>query len=52
MKKKSKKTKTPAARDCWWIGAADWKILVDKRGEQYQILLEIVCSPLRPDMCM
>ncbi len=32
--------------------AKDWKILVDRRDQQYQIPPEIAASSLRPDMCI
>ena len=36
----------------WWGVAKDWKILVDRRDQQYQIPPEIAASNLRPDMCI
>ena len=36
----------------WWEAATDWKILVDKRDQQYQIPAELAASNLRPDMCV
>ena len=42
---KAKKTKST-----FWDGTDDWKILVDKRKNQYQMPHEIVASTLRPDI--
>ncbi len=36
----------------WWGVAKDWKILVDRRDQLYQIPPEIAASNLRPDMCI